>query len=409
VANLAIAVNDRGRSAAPVAREGPSRLERALRARLSAGSPLPPGERALVVFDAGEEAWTAVLDGSRMGLARGRAPSATSTILAGADMLAAVAEGTQSGVDAFLGGRLRIRGNMALALKLDGFDHPAKPIRLPRARTARPLGIDTFYLEAGRGPAVVLLHGLGATNASMLPTLADLSHDHRVLAPDLPGFGDSGKPVRAYHAAFFARWLAALLDAVGIPRAHVIGNSMGGRAAIEVGLRTPERVDRLVLLAPSMAFRRLRLFTPIVRLLAAEMGALPMVVPRGYVLTVLKSVFARAGRVPDPWHESAIDEFRRVFATRRGRIAMFSAAREIYLEEAYGARGFWERLPRLARPALFIWGERDRLVPVKFARHVEAALPHARSIVLEDCGHVPQFEHPVRTHALIREFLGAPR
>jgi pimeloyl-ACP methyl ester carboxylesterase len=228
-----------------------------------------------------------------------------------------------------------------------------------------------------------------------------------VLAPDLPGFGDSGKPVRAYHPAFFARWLTAFLDAVGVPRAHVIGNSMGGRAAIEIALRTPERVDRLALLAPSMAFRRLRLFQPVVRLLAAEMGALPMIVPRGYALAVLKSLFARAGRVPEPWHESAIDEFQRVFATRRGRIAMFSAAREIYLEEAYGARGFWERLPRLARPALFVWGERDHLVPVKFARHVEAALPHARSVVFEDCGHVPQFEHPARTHALIREFLGS--
>jgi len=409
VANLAIAVNDRVGQAAPVADAGPSRLERALRLRLPAGSPLPAGERALVVFDAGGDAWTAVLDGPRMGLAWGRAPNATSTILADADTLAAVAEGVQSGVDAFLDGRLRIRGNMALALKLDGFDHPAKPVRLPRARMVRALGIDTFYLEAGRGPAVVLLHGLGATNASMLPTLAELSHDHRVLAPDLPGFGDSGKPICAYHPEFFARWLAAFLDAVGIPRAHVIGNSMGGRAAIEVALRTPERVDRLVLLAPSMAFRRLRLFTPIVQLLAPEMGALPMIVPRGYVLTVLKSLFARAGRVPDPWHESAIDEFLRVFSTARGRIALFSAAREIYLEEAYGARGFWDRLPRLVRPALFIWGERDRLVPAKFARHVEAALPHARSVVLEDCGHVPQFEQPAHTHALIRDFLGVPR
>lgn len=393
----------------PVERDGPSRLERALRARRPAGSPLASGERALVVFDGGEGAWTAVLDGPRMGLAWGRAPNATSTILADADTLAAVAEGVESGVDAFLQGRLCIRGNLALALKLDGFDHPAKPVRLPRARTVRALGVDTFYLEAGRGPAVVLLHGLGATNASMLPTLAELSHDHRVLAPDLPGFGDSGKPVRAYDAPFFARWLVAFLDAVGIPRAHVIGNSMGGRAAIELALRTPERVDRLALLAPSMAFRRLRLFTPIVRMLAAEMGVVPMVVPRAYVLAVLRSLFSQPGRLRDAWYQSAIDEFLRVFATPRGRIAFFSAARQIYLEEAYGAHGFWGRLPRLTRPALFIWGDRDRLVPAKFAGHVAAVLPHARSVVLEDCGHVPQFEHPARTHALIRDFFGAPR
>ena len=101
-------------------------------------------------------AWTAVLDGPRMSLVPGRVANATSAILADADTLAAIAEGVQSGIDAFLDGRLRIRGNMALALKLDGFDHPAKPIRMPRARVVRALGIDTFYLEAGRGPAVVL-------------------------------------------------------------------------------------------------------------------------------------------------------------------------------------------------------------------------------------------------------------
>jgi pimeloyl-ACP methyl ester carboxylesterase len=407
VANPAVSVTDRAAGAQRAAEPGLEQLARALHARRAAGSPLRPGERALVVFDGGAGAWTAVLDGPRMQLARGRAPNATTTILADAATLAAVVDGSQSGVHAFLDGRLRIRGNMALALQLDGFDHPGRPVRLPRARTVRAHDIDTFYLEAGHGPAVVLLHGLGATNASMLPTLAELSRDHRVLAPDLPGFGDSSKPVRPYHAAFFARWLSAFLDAVGVRRAHVIGNSMGGRAAIETALRAPERVDRLVLYAPSMAFRRLRLFTPIVRLLAAEMAAFPMVVPRGYVLTVLRSMFARPERVPDAWHEAAVDEFLRVFSTPRGRIAFFSAARQIYLEEAYGQRGFWDRLPSLSRPALFIWGNVDRLVPVAFARHVEAAVPHARSVVLDDCGHVPQFEHPTRTHALVRDFLSA--
>ena len=86
-------------------------------------------------------------------------------------------------------------------------------------------------------------------------------------------------------------------------------------------------------------------------------------------------------------------------------MAFFSAARQIYLEEAEGEHGFWERLRALATPSLFLFGDRDQLVPAKFARHVTAALPGVESVVLEDCGHVPQFEQPARTHALVREFL----
>ena len=88
-------------------------------------------------------------------------------------------------------------------------------------------------------------------------------------------------------------------------------------------------------------------------------------------------------------------------------MSFFSSAREIYLEEPHGDDGFWDRLPSLSRPAMFVWGDRDWLVPSRFARHVVNALPKARSVVLEDCGHVPQFELPERTHALIREFFGA--
>ena len=107
----------------------------------------------------------------------------------------------------------------------------------PKPSVISVRGVDTFLVDAGRGPPIVLLHGLGATNASFLPTLHELSRDYRVIAPDLPGFGDSAKPLRAYHATFFAKWAKALLDALGIERAHFIGNSMGGRVALEVALR----------------------------------------------------------------------------------------------------------------------------------------------------------------------------
>jgi pimeloyl-ACP methyl ester carboxylesterase len=243
----------------------------------------------------------------------------------------------------------------------------------------------------------------------MLPTMVELAHDHRVLVPDLPGFGDSAKPVRDYHPAFYASWLEGFLDATGIERADLVGNSMGGRICIEAGLRVPERVGRLLLFAPSLAFKRFREWTPLVRLVAAEIAAMPMVVPRTMVIEALRLMLARPERMRDAWYAAAADEFTRVFATSRGRMAFLSAARQIYLEEAHGESGFWDRLPALSRPALFLWGDHDQLVPSRFAPHVEEVLPDARSIVLENCGHVPQFDQPEQTHRLVREFLGRPR
>jgi pimeloyl-ACP methyl ester carboxylesterase len=387
------------------------RLARGLARRVEAGSPLLQHVHASVVFDAGMAAWTVLVDDGHMSLLPGRLARPDTLVRADALTLADIVDGEVAGAYAFLAGRITIRGNMALALKLEGADAPGRPAAHPRARTVRAAGVDTFYLEAGarsEARVAVLLHGLGATNASMLPTMAELARDHRVLAPDLPGFGDSEKPVRAYDPAFYAAWLVAFLDALSVRRAVLVGNSMGGRIAIETGLATPERVERLVLFAPSLAFKRFREGTSLVRLLAAELGAMPMVMPRPIVMAALRLMFARPERLRDAWYDAGADEFQRVFASARGRMAFFSAARQIYLEEAHGEHGFWERLPALRPPALFLWGDHDQLVPWRFGRHVSAALPAAESVVLEDCGHVPQFERPEHTHRLVRRFLARP-
>jgi pimeloyl-ACP methyl ester carboxylesterase len=252
-----------------------------------------------------------------------------------------------------------------------------------------------------------MLHGLGATNASLLPPLWDLARDHRVVAPDLPGFGESGKPIRSYHAQFFARWLAAFMNQLGIDHAHLVGNSMGGRVALEMGLEHADMVDRMVLLAPSPAFIRYREYVRLVRILRPELALIPIRLSHRQVVRGIKVMFSRPERLPGEWYDAAADEFLRIFRTARGRIAFFSAARQIYLEEPHGENGFWDRLPAMSRPALFVWGERDRLVPAKFARHVERALPNSDAVVVDDCGHVPQYELPKRTNRLIREFLGA--
>lgn len=390
------------------------RIDLALRDGLVSRWPFPEDAQSQLVLEAaGVGSWTISSRAGKVIAEPGSVRRPTATVYVDAATLAELLEGMHSGVELWLKGFVRVRGSIALALKLEALLKGPRPLHYARPRRVQVAGIDTFVMEAGVGASdklpVVLLHGLGATGASMLPALPPLAKEHRVIVPDLPGFGETGKPLIAYHAEFFARWVVDLLDALGIERAVLIGNSMGGRISLEVGLKYPDRVGKLVLYCPAVAFRKLRQLVPLVRLVRPELGALPLRIPRSVVMRLMQQIFSRPDRVPAPWFDAAADEFFRVFATRRGRIALFSAARQVYLDHPWGELGFWERLAELQPPALFVWGDRDVLVPSGFSRHVEEALPRAKSVVLQDCGHVPQFELPEVLHSLVRNFLREPQ
>jgi pimeloyl-ACP methyl ester carboxylesterase len=210
------------------------------------------------------------------------------------------------------------------------------------------------------------------------------------------------KPIRApYHAPYFARAIVALMDALGVTRADVVGNSLGGRIAIEMGLRFPERVGRLGLLAPSLAWLRGRPFAPLLRLVNPQIGLLQPA-PRALIEAIVRVAVPGSGA--EQWTAAGVDEFLRSYLTPRGRVAFYAAARNIYLEEPHGPRGLWTRLAELQVPSLFVWGRADRLVPIAFAGHVRDVLPSAAHLELE-CGHVPQLEAPEQTHEALATFL----
>jgi pimeloyl-ACP methyl ester carboxylesterase len=372
-------------------------------------SPLLADTSATMLFTAGGLAnWTVEIDRGRTLARRGGPTNPTTTVRASLPVLTDVAAGTRSGIEAFLAGELTVRGNLALSLQLDGLfpGDTADPTRTATRATVAN-GIETFYLEAGPpdAPTIVLVHGLGATNASMLPLFADLAHDFRVLAPDLPGHGGTQARPEAHTVQFLGSWLTAFLRQTCAEPVVLVGNSLGGRTALQAALDSSADVRGLVLLCPAVAFRRLRQFVPLVRVLRDELAVLPIKVPRPMALSGLRALFADPNRLPQAWHEAAIDEFIRTLNIRANRQAIFSALRNIYLDQPFGEGGFWDRLPDLAPPALFLWGDQDPLVPAGFAHFVEQALPSAGSVVLESSGHVPQFEHPELTAKLTREFI----
>lgn len=381
-----------------------------LRARLlGLYSPLLADTTATILFTAGGLAnWTVAIDRGRPSARHGSPRRPTTTVRAALPVLDDVVSGRRSGIAAFLAGDLTVRGNLALALQLDGL-FPGDPNDDTRTstRAVHVDGIETFYLEAGPHDAqpVVLVHGLSATNASMLPLIPALSPAYRVLAPDLPGHGGTQATPAAHRASYLGKWLAGFLRETCDRPAVLVGNSLGGRTALQAALDMPEAVRGLVLLCPAVAFRKNRQFVPLVRLVPDELASLPVHLPRAMATRGLRSLFADPSRLPAAWYDSAIDEFGRVLAIRANRLATFSALRHVYLDEPFGDRGFWERLPSLQPPALFLWGDHDVLVPPSFSRFVSEALPDARSVVLADCGHVPQFEHPELTAKYITDFI----
>lgn len=372
-------------------------------------SPLLADVTASILFTAGGMAnWTVQIDHGRALAKRGGPASPTTTVRAPLSVLDDVVAGKRAGIEAFLAGDLTVRGNLALALQLDGlFPGDAEDDTRTYTRSTNADGIETFYLESGPvdAPPVVLVHGLSATNASMLPLIPALSRDLHVLAPDLPGHGGTDAKGGAHGAEYLGNWLLSFLRQTCDQPAVLVGNSLGGRTALQAALNSPYEVRGLVLLCPAVAFRKLRQFVPLVRLVRDEVAALPLPVPRGVAMRGLRSLFADPSRLPQPWYDAAIDEFIRVLSVRANRLATFSALRHIYLDEPFGEGGFWDRLPMLKPPALFLWGDRDVLVPAGFGRFVAEALPAAQSVVLDACGHVPQFEHPELTAQLTRDFI----
>jgi pimeloyl-ACP methyl ester carboxylesterase len=367
---------------------------------------------------AGGGAWSIVVDGPRCLVGPAARGATDAELLTDAETWLGVARGEQTGLDAFFNGRLRVEGDLNEALRLETlFTPPAgTPAELVHGRmsvheVSDGLHVDVFTAGDPQAPPVLMIHGLGASKVSLLPAIAGLARTRRVIAMDLPGFGKSTAPA---WGRYDARWMAdaalATLDALEVDRAAIVGNSLGGRVAVEAALRVPERVAGLGLLCPAVAFNEYRLVRPLLQALRAEvaLSASPWPlgggVPRRVVDAGLRAMFADPARVPSANLDAARDDFLRTMAHRSNRLAFLATARRLGGEVP---RRFWPRLEALAVPSLWIFGDTDRLVSAAYARQVERSVPDAVVEVWRSCGHVPQFEHPRRTVTRLDGFLPA--
>lgn len=265
-------------------------------------------------------------------------------------------------------------------------------------------GFRLHYVVDGEGPAVVLIHGEGASLLDWQWVFPHLSSFLRVHAVDLPGHGDSDKPNAAYSAALLTDTLIAFLDALEIDRAVLVGHSLGGLVAARSARRLADRVIALCLVSsgglgryihPSNVFETLPGVGELGQVVArTPLGRLQRAIVRAAL------AYARWWRVPPEWFAeqlrlSSMAGFRRVnLAISRSTVDMWGQ-KELVIDD----------LRHLQVPTLVVWGANDIIVPLWQGYAAVAALPDARLHVISACGHMPHVETPRAFVNLLIHFL----
>jgi pimeloyl-ACP methyl ester carboxylesterase len=262
-------------------------------------------------------------------------------------------------------------------------------------------GLSTRVLDTGGdAPPLVLIHGLANSIEIWDRVLPRLAANFRVVAFDLPGFGQASRPDTAYDASFFAAQLTALLDSLNIARTHLVGSSLGASTILRFSAESLARINRAVLAAPSGFGRSTNLLM--------RLPALPFIgdwlgrpTPLNNRLTLGLAIHNASQVTPE------LIALTNRYASLPGSERSFVRT----LQTGVGLRGIrdHEQVQALARrfdrPALVVWGRQDRVFPVRQARRAMALLPRAEELLIDDCGHYPHWEQPDAFASRIERFL----
>ncbi len=272
----------------------------------------------------------------------------------------------------------------------------------PVTRDVNARGARVRFVEAGEGPALLLLHDYLASHVAWEDALIALAARFRVIAPDLPGFGESEKPSPSrypYTYSSFAESLVDLIAALDLTRVSVCGHALGGAVALTMAADHPDVVDRLVLVAPAVYS------SPVdaVARLARQPVVGPLFFKQLYGIRLFRNHFRRnvygaGARVPD----ERIDYLYEVFNAPAAREAAYAT-----LMAMLDTRSLVARVPRITAPTLVAWGRHDPSNPITDGRRLAREIRGARFDVFE-CGHSPIEECPGPFAAAVTSFLREP-
>lgn len=263
----------------------------------------------------------------------------------------------------------------------------------PIAKDATVFGYRIHYLEAGRGDPVILLHGTGGEGARWMPTIKALAANFRIISLDQIGFGQSDKPLTTYHSGVFAGFLAGFMKAIGVPRATIIGQSMGAGVALHLAIHHPHMVERLVLVNGGN-YRT-----------ASDPPPVP---PNWHDRQI-----ANAGTLEESREYLQKLYYHHAFVTdelvEQNLILRLKSAYTIETMQTANARGLGavteEEVRGINVPTLLVWGTNDRLSPVANADKLNAAIKNSRKVLIDRAGHYPFLEQAEKFNQIVLEFL----
>jgi 2-hydroxymuconate-semialdehyde hydrolase len=259
-------------------------------------------------------------------------------------------------------------------------------------KTVPFLNDTTAYLDEGSGPAILLLHGSGpgaSANANWSRTIPALKEARRVIASDLTGFGDStAGPDTVFSVANWAKQSFALMDALKIDTFSIIGNSLGGRIALEMALDQPKRIEKMVLmgsgglmLQPTPHLQKLRTYKP-------SLEAMRELIHDCFLYD------------PSLSSEQLVeDRYKASAATFANYERMFSADRSTMVLAP-------DVIATITTPSLVVHGREDKVIPPDNGVQMSRLLPDADLVIFKHCGHWAQFERAADFNVQVRHFFG---
>lgn len=260
-------------------------------------------------------------------------------------------------------------------------------------------GVRLHVRDTGRkdkdAAAIILLHGFGMSLHTWDAWAKALEPDFRVVRLDLPGFGLTGiDPTGDYTDARMLTVIAALMDKLGIARASIAGNSMGGRFAWEFAAKYPARVDKLILISPD-GFASFGLEYGKRASVPTMVKLMQYVLPKPMLKSSLAPAYADQSRLPD----DVVTRYHDLMLVPGVRGAIIARMEQLVLEDPVPL------LKSIKAPTLLVWGEKDAMIPLSNAIDYQKALPDSTLVTFPKLGHVPHEEDPVQSLAPVRAFL----